>query len=331
MALTPHHPASQCAAAGLTSVHTHEFGEGWSAAEAWGCYSSFEADGTLPLRIYLTPSADEDGKPPPSDALDASDASAGPLPAEEHGEGGPCARADNDERLCLKRARPAAAAGGSTVTVPLAPSTPQVPQPLELKAPTATVAAAATSRPRRIPLLTCHRAKIFGDGSLGAETAALRMPYVRASSAASREVLAGAAGGVDASAGAAGQGEQQEGRAEVPAEAEANYGQMIYSDAELHARVGRAAREGYRLEVHAIGDAAAAAVLSAFESQLVSSGAEGPAPPLSSVSPNERPILTHCQVRTHPVAMGRGTMGWDGLDWDWVGWDRKEMFSSLSP
>ena len=33
----------QCAAAGLTCVHTHEFGEGWSAAEAWDVYAQLQA------------------------------------------------------------------------------------------------------------------------------------------------------------------------------------------------------------------------------------------------------------------------------------------------
>ena len=46
----------QCAAAGLTCVQTHEFGEGWSAAEAWGVYAQLQAEGNLPLRVELTTS-----------------------------------------------------------------------------------------------------------------------------------------------------------------------------------------------------------------------------------------------------------------------------------
>lgn len=39
---------------------------------------------------------------------------------------------------------------------------------------------------------------------------------------------------------------------------------------------------GYRLEIHAIGDAAADAVLTALE--------------ISRVAPEKRPIIVHCQV-----------------------------------
>jgi len=169
----------QCAAAGLTCVHTHEFGEGWSAAEAWDVYAQLQAEGDLPLRVELTTSSDEEGRPPPG----------------EH---------------------PAAA------------------------------------------LLHCGRAKIFGDGSLGAETAALRSDYIQ----------------------------------ELNATSGANRGQMIFEPDELAQRVRGAAVEGYRLEVHAIGDAAAEAVLDAFDAEL------GPPLPATEapLSSRARPVLTHCQV-----------------------------------
>lgn len=104
------------------------------------------------------------------------------------------------------------------------------------------------------PLLRCARAKIFGDGSLGAETAALRVPYV--------------------------------GKAESGAPP--NKGQMIFTPEELRSKVMLASLEGYTLEVHAIGDAAAEAVLDAFEAELE--------------LPTARPLLTHCQVKRR----GRG-------------------------
>ena len=202
----------QCAAAGLTCVQTHEFGEGWSAAEAWDVYAQLQAEGDLPLRVELTTSSDEEGRPPPGD-------------------------------------HPTAA------------------------------------------LLRCGRAKIFGDGSLGAETAALRSDYIH----------------------------------ELSPTSGANRGQMIFGPAELAQRVRGAAVEGYRLEVHAIGDAAAEAVLDAFEAEL------GPPPPAAAatagaaadavpdtdadtgasatgaradagadvsvpLSSRARPVLTHCQV-----------------------------------
>ena len=155
----------QCAAAGLTCVQTHEFGEGWSAAEAWDLYAQLQAEGDLPLRVELTTSSDEEGRPPPGD-------------------------------------HPTAA------------------------------------------LLRCGRAKIFGDGSLGAETAALRSDYIH----------------------------------ELSPTSGANRGQMIFGPAELAQRVRGAAVEGYRLEVHAIGDAAAEAVLDAFEAEL------GPPPPAAAAT-----------------------------------------------
>lgn len=91
-------------------------------------------------------------------------------------------------------------------------------------------------------LLECHRVKIIADGSLGAETAALRQPYV----------------GKDAK------------------------GLLIYSRPTLVSMVKTAHDLGYRLEVHAIGDEAAEAVLEAFEK--------------AGVQPEDRPILTHCQI-----------------------------------
>jgi predicted amidohydrolase YtcJ len=190
----------------------HAFGEGWSAAEAWDLYAQLQAEGDLPLRVELTTSSDEEGRPPPGD-------------------------------------HPTAA------------------------------------------LLRCGRAKIFGDGSLGAETAALRSDYIH----------------------------------ELSPTSGANRGQMIFGPAELAQRVRGAAVEGYRLEVHAIGDAAAEAVLDAFEAEL------GPPPPAAAatagaaadavpdtdadtgasatgaradagadvsvpLSSRARPVLTHCQV-----------------------------------
>ena len=102
-------------------------------------YAALQAEGELPLRVELTTSSDEDGRPPPGD-------------------------------------HPTAA------------------------------------------LLRCGRAKIFGDGSLGAETAALRSDYIQ----------------------------------ELGSTSGANRGQMIFEPAELARRVRGAAAEGYRLEVHAM-------------------------------------------------------------------------------
>jgi len=91
-------------------------------------------------------------------------------------------------------------------------------------------------------MLQCHRVKIIVDGSLGAETAALRKPYVGKTSK----------------------------------------GLLAYPRPVITSMVKNAHALGYRLEVHAIGDEAAEAVLQAFEQ--------------AGLTPEDRPILTHCQI-----------------------------------
>ncbi|RLN32429.1 hypothetical protein BBJ28_00002280 [Nothophytophthora sp. Chile5] len=91
-------------------------------------------------------------------------------------------------------------------------------------------------------LVSCHRMKIFSDGSLGAETAALRVPYK----------------GTD------------------------NKGILMNSDEDLVKKISEANKAGYRVEIHAIGDRAAEQVLAALKT--------------AGVSPEQRPILTHCQI-----------------------------------
>lgn len=95
--------------------------------------------------------------------------------------------------------------------------------------------------------LFIDRVKIFGDGSLGAETAALRLEG---------DSHGSSSGG--------------------------HSGVLIHSPGALVDMVGSARARGYRLEIHAIGDAAAAQVLAAC--RAAGSTAE------------ERPVMTHCQV-----------------------------------
>ena len=83
-------------------------------------------------------------------------------------------------------------------------------------------------------------AQIFGDGSLGAETAALRSK----------------GGGMT--------------------------GVLIHEETDLHKMISDSKSKGFRVEIHAIGDAAAETVLSAMRS--------------SGIAATDRPILTHCQV-----------------------------------
>ena len=95
--------------------------------------------------------------------------------------------------------------------------------------------------------LAWQRVKIFSDGSLGAETAALC--------------------GVESNEG--------ERTTSVT-------GVLIHSNDDLCTMISDARARGFRVEIHAIGDAAAEQVLVAME--------------LVGVTPEERPVLTHCQV-----------------------------------
>ncbi|CAK4087647.1 unnamed protein product [Aphanomyces euteiches] len=89
-------------------------------------------------------------------------------------------------------------------------------------------------------LIKVDRVKLFGDGSLGAETAALRQPYRNST----------------------------------------NIGVLMENDDAMLAKIQVAHQAGYRVEIHAIGDRAAAQVLAA----------------MGSVPNIDRPLLTHCQI-----------------------------------
>jgi predicted amidohydrolase YtcJ len=116
--------------------------------------------------------------------------------------------------------------------------------------------------------LLVERLKIFSDGSLGAETAALRVPAVEGRSSATSK------------------------------------GVLINSRAALTAMICDASRAGFRVEVHAIGDAAAEHVLDCLEDSSVAlmtmtmtteeTECTKEDPP--STARIVRPVLTHCQV-----------------------------------
>ena len=63
---------------------------------------------------------------------------------------------------------------------------------------------------------------------------------------------------------------------------QSHYNYIIFIQESLTSKVKEATGMGFRLEVHAIGDAAAEAVIKAFED--------------AHVSPEKRPLLTHAQV-----------------------------------
>ncbi|GMH76695.1 hypothetical protein TL16_g07166 [Triparma laevis f. inornata] len=93
-------------------------------------------------------------------------------------------------------------------------------------------------------ILKVERVKIFGDGSLGAGTAAIAP-------------------------------DEETGH-------ENKTGVLIFSDKEMERKIVLAKERGFRLEIHAIGDMAAEQVLNALEK--------------CKISPQSRPVLTHCQV-----------------------------------
>eukprot|EP00606_Chrysophyceae_sp_TOSAG23-5_P000348 GSChrysophyteH2.ASY1.ANO1.946.1 assembled CDS len=92
--------------------------------------------------------------------------------------------------------------------------------------------------------LVCERVKLFADGSLGAETAAIRKVASQTNSE--------------------------------------HTGVLIHARDALQRQMETTRARGFRLEVHAIGDAAAESVLDC----MLAAG----------VSEQERPVLTHCQV-----------------------------------
>jgi predicted amidohydrolase YtcJ len=89
------------------------------------------------------------------------------------------------------------------------------------------------------PLLSCHRVKLFADGSLGASTAALSAPYVELHRCAGNHA-----------------------HEEVPS----NSGLLLYTKEQLTSEIARSRAAGFRLEIHVIGDLAAECALDALES-----------------------------------------------------------------
>lgn len=71
-----------------------------------------------------------------------------------------------------------------------------------------------------VQLLSCHRVKLFTDGALGSETAALSAPYI----------------------------------CKDENDTKVNTGILMHSQTELNAFFRTANEAGFRLEVHAIGD-----------------------------------------------------------------------------
>lgn len=132
--------------------------------------------------------------------------------------------------------------------------------------------------------LLMERVKIFSDGSLGAETAALR------------KLNTTAAATVDPSKGAVGSNSSSSG----------DKGVLVYERPELANMIADAYRARFRVEIHAIGDEAAEQVLSALddsEAILAQDQQQQKQAAIFCGRPESaqklrhwRPILTHCQV-----------------------------------
>jgi len=159
-------------------------------------------------------------------------------------------------------------------------------------------------------LLQCHRVKIFADGALGSETAALSQPYViphRCSNSHSRSGSGSHShshshnhthDNVDPSArpltppspltsstpcdGSIPVEEVSAASLTKSIPSSTNYGILIHNVDSLTQCVRSAHEKGYRIEMHVIGDRAAELGLQAFEQV--------------GLTPRDRPILTHCQV-----------------------------------
>jgi len=131
-------------------------------------------------------------------------------------------------------------------------------------------------------LLSCHRAKIFSDGSLGAETAALRYAYNHDGD----DEISTTTNGTNTDTKINNNNNNNNNN---------NRGVMIHTPQELTRQISKARTMGYRSEIHAIGDRAVETVLDALDE--------------AGVTPDERPILTHAQILGDDLVRRMATMG----------------------
>lgn len=212
-----------CSSMGLTSVQAND-------ACSLAVYESLREKGSLPLRVFLTPNYEE-------------------IVAEVPCVDGENPSASDEQRVvhphrpqCMPRSTATSQVLDSYVTVPSGDQ-----NRIDFSTP--------ESR------LLVERLKIYADGSLGAETAAMKIPK----SPKTELLLAGdadTANGSDSihvSAAAAPD-------ASVDATVKLQHtGILTHSNADLVRMVNHARCSGLRVEVHAIGDAAAEQVQSSVE------------------------------------------------------------------
>jgi len=240
----------QCVAFGLTAVQTND-------ERCMRAYRTLQAEDSLPVRCFLTPVLAELGEG--VIATDFSDVHS----SCSSGKGGEIFQ-DLEDGEVLTPMRPPALMAHGTFTS--ARDNADITTPTTIDGPDSSCQNLwdATSR------LVVERLKIFSDGSLGAETAALR---TEAAILQAQARTAGGVGGAGSGAGA------DNGEGLSTAE---HSGILIHSNESLLRQMKAARSRGFRLEVHAIGDAAAATVLDCMEA--------------CGVTSTERPVLTHCQV-----------------------------------
>eukprot|EP01083_Nonionella_stella_P122447 368389_1 len=134
-------------------------------------------------------------------------------------------------------------------------------------------------------MLSCHRVKLFVDGALGASTAALTRPYLSDNSTTEQSGTSNngnlAAQHSDTSI-SENPTPHHSGTSKRGNPTTSNRGMLVTSEDELAEKIRRAGEAGFRVEIHVIGDRAADVALEALRK--------------AGVSPERRPILTHCQI-----------------------------------
>mmetsp|Transcript_7346 Transcript_7346/g.12205 ORF Transcript_7346/g.12205 Transcript_7346/m.12205 type:complete len:795 (-) Transcript_7346:73-2457(-) len=324
---------AKCVKVGLTTVQTNDEG-------TLHLYRQLQEENLLPLRVFLTPCHAELHRPYATAATATTTTTRGTTGNDsEHAllvVGGGAA-AEGIGIAGVRPFRPMCFSRGLTTFDSAIAIIGDCKQGSTTTTTTTTTAISSfsstssqsTAAPAFVPSacdmesrLLMERVKIFSDGSLGAETAAIRTlapaaetppppptllpsspsatPATNATNAAAASITATTSTSISASASST-------------SSTCASTGVLVHKQEELVRMLGEAAEAGYRVEIHAIGDAAAEQVLLAIEThtlrhqqqlllqQQQSIHGTGALANTSSslTNGNEccwRPILTHCQV-----------------------------------
>ena len=210
-----------CSRMGLTSVQTND-------VSSLAVYKKLCEGDSLPIRVFLTPNYEEL-------AFDEQSASPALTAIDLEPYRPACLPASSAKILLSNEKQPSTVSGNTSTSVDYS---------------------TAESR------LIVERVKIYADGSLGAETAALKKQKISLVKDADGTNVEHA---LCESSEAQGKGNEEENKdgvdAFVPesmAENSVNYsGILSHTSSELKSMVSRARSVGHRVEVHAIGDAAA--------------------------------------------------------------------------